>query len=106
MTRLPLVEVDGKGDRSTRDVFREIQTIRGEVTNLFRVVANEPTLLPAFFGMSRRLRDRSTLPARLSRFAVLRGRPELSGDGRQADRNVRPFATKEMRIGRCAARTT
>ncbi len=68
--RLPLVGLDVR-DELTAEVFGEIRSVRGEVTNLFRVVANEPTLLPAFFGLSRRVRDESTLPARLSQLAIL-----------------------------------
>jgi 4-carboxymuconolactone decarboxylase len=71
MTELPLVQVDGGLDPITRSVFREISAIRGEVTNLFRVIANEPTLLPAFFAMSRRVRDESTLPPRVCELAIL-----------------------------------
>jgi 4-carboxymuconolactone decarboxylase len=69
-TRLPLIEPDEK-DGVAAEVFAQILDTRGEVTNLFRVVANEPTLLPAFFGLSRRVRDGSTLSARLSQLAIL-----------------------------------
>jgi hypothetical protein len=54
--RLPLVEPGGR-DGIAEEVFAQIMATRGEVTNLFGVVANEPTLLPAFLGLSRRVRD-------------------------------------------------
>lgn len=68
--RLPLVEPGGR-DGIAEEVFAQIMATCGEVTNLFRIVANEPTLLPAFFGLSRRVRDGSTLSARLSQLAIL-----------------------------------
>lgn len=72
MSRLPLVGTGAaSADPLIDDAFSEIQAVRGEVTNLFRVVANEPTLLPAFFQMSRRVRDGSTLPTRLLELAIL-----------------------------------
>jgi 4-carboxymuconolactone decarboxylase len=67
---IPLVEPDAK-DGMLADVFDQIRTVRGEVTNLFRVIANEPTLLPPFFALSHRVRDESILSARLVQLAVL-----------------------------------
>jgi 4-carboxymuconolactone decarboxylase len=67
---IPPVELDTQ-DGTLAEVFDQIRTVRGEIANLFRVVANEPTLLPPFFALSRRVRDESMLPARLGQLAVL-----------------------------------
>jgi alkylhydroperoxidase family enzyme len=51
--------------------FEEIRQVRGDVINLFRVVANCPPALRPFFALSRFVRDESSLAARLREIAIL-----------------------------------
>jgi alkylhydroperoxidase family enzyme len=45
--------------------------VRGEISNLFRVIANGPRVLKPFFEMSHYVRDQSSLPPRLREMAIL-----------------------------------
>src|SRR5712692_6807425 len=50
---------------------REIADLRGSIHNLHRALANQPAALQAFMGMSRYVRDDSSLSPRLRELAVL-----------------------------------
>ena len=48
-----------------------IRVERGELTHLFRAVANAPSALAPFYGMSRAIRTQTKLPARLRELVIL-----------------------------------
>src|SRR5579884_3970990 len=52
-------------------VYAEIRALGRPVLNLYRALANQPPALRAFLGMSRYVRDRSSLPPRLRELAIL-----------------------------------
>jgi 4-carboxymuconolactone decarboxylase len=52
-------------------VYAEIHALGRPVLNLYRVLANQPPALRAFLGMSRYVRDESSLPAGLRELAIL-----------------------------------
>ena len=58
-------------DPELADLYREIATLRGSVTNLHRALANQPAALRAFMGMSRYIRDESSLDPGLRELAIL-----------------------------------
>ena len=61
-----------EGDpRGVSRTFDEIRRTRGDVSNLFRLIAVCPPALEPFFGLSKFVRDDSELPARLREIAIL-----------------------------------
>lgn len=52
-------------------VYGEVRALGRPVLNLYRVLANQPAALRAFLGMSKYVRDGSTLPAGLRELAIL-----------------------------------
>jgi 4-carboxymuconolactone decarboxylase len=70
MSRIPYVKPES-ADGAVRETFSEIAVVRGEVANLFRVIANCPSALAPVFGLSHFVRDESSLPPRLRELAIL-----------------------------------
>lgn len=71
MARLEYVmEVPGSSSDAQR-VYDEIIALRGGVVNLYRILANQPPALRAFMGMSRYVRENSSLPPQLRELAIL-----------------------------------
>ncbi len=72
MARVPYV---GTGQPEATDdlaeLFREIADLRGSVHHLHRALANQPSALRAFMGMSRYIRNDCTLSPKLRELAVL-----------------------------------
>lgn len=72
MPRLPYVELPSDGTASDLSaLFREIADLRGTVTRLHRALANQPAALRAFMGMSRYVRNESSLRPALRELAIL-----------------------------------
>ncbi len=67
MARVPYVE----DKPELADLYRDIAGLRGSVHNLHRALANHPAALQAFMGMSRYIRDESSLSPRLRELAIL-----------------------------------
>jgi 4-carboxymuconolactone decarboxylase len=73
VARLPYVpESGGAGDTSeVAAVYGELRALGRPLLNLYRVLANQPPALRAFLGMSRYVRDTSTLAAPLREVTIL-----------------------------------
>lgn len=70
MRPVPYVDLESaSGDLA--ELASAITALRGRVLNLHRALANAPDALSDFMTMSRRVRDRSTLPADLRELVVL-----------------------------------
>jgi len=52
-------------------MYEDIRAFRGNILNLYRVLANQPLALRAFMTMSRYVRDESTLPPHVRELAIL-----------------------------------
>jgi len=52
-------------------LYAEITALRGGLVNLYRALANQPPALRAFMGMSRYVRDESSLTPQLRELAIL-----------------------------------
>jgi alkylhydroperoxidase family enzyme len=75
MARLPYVK---PGESAAVDeVYAEIGRMGRPVLNLYRVLANQPAALAAFLGMSRYVRDESSLGAGLRELMILATAHEL-----------------------------
>jgi alkylhydroperoxidase family enzyme len=73
MARLPYVEdpaAAGSGS-PVAAAYAEIRALGRPLLNLYRVLANQPPALRAFLGMSRYIRDDSTLPPPLRELVIL-----------------------------------
>jgi AhpD family alkylhydroperoxidase len=57
--------------RGINPTFDEIRRTRGDVSNLFRLIAVCPPALEPFFALSKFVRDDSELPPRLREIAIL-----------------------------------
>ncbi len=72
MARVPYVELsESPGASELAELFSSLAGLRGSVHNLQRALANQPSALRAFMGMSRYVRDESSLAPRLRELAVL-----------------------------------
>ena len=72
MARVPFVEaVEGESPPELVSLYRDIAGLRGQVVNLYKVLANQPDALRAFMGMSRYIRDDADFPADLRELAIL-----------------------------------
>lgn len=71
MARLPYVMEDAPLPEDLRALYAEITRLRGGLLNLYRILANQPAALRAFMGMSRYIRDESTLDPQLRELAIL-----------------------------------
>lgn len=71
MARVPYVSPSEHSDPRLAADFAEILAVRGEVSNVFRLVANSPTALRPFFTLSRYVRDESPVPPRLRELLIL-----------------------------------
>lgn len=82
MARLPYIEdptprrgcrpaPPGPGDSDVVAAYAEVRALGRPLLNLYRILANQPPALRAFLGMSRYIRDKSTLPAPLRELTVL-----------------------------------
>lgn len=82
MARLPYVEdptprrgcrpaPPGWGESDVAAAYAEVRALGRPLLNLYRILANQPPALRAFLGMSRYIRDESTLPAALRELTVL-----------------------------------
>jgi alkylhydroperoxidase family enzyme len=72
MARIPYVDPSSpelSGDLI--DLFGSIAQLRGSVHHLHRLLANQPAALRAFMGMSRYVRNESSLDPRLRELAIL-----------------------------------
>ncbi len=69
MARLPYVKAGESA--AVDDVYAEIGRMGRPVLNLYRVLANQPAALGAFLGMSRYVRDESSLDAGLRELMIL-----------------------------------
>jgi len=52
-------------------VYDEVRALGRPLLNLYRILANQPPALRAFLGMSRYIRDGSTLPAAVRELTIL-----------------------------------
>lgn len=77
MARLPYIDPGKISDPRLSEALERIAIVRGEVTNLFRVVANQPAMLDSFFGLSHYVRDRAELAPRVREVAILATALEL-----------------------------
>lgn len=71
MPRVPYIQIENAKSGDLASLNREIGRLRGRILNLHRVLANNPPALHAFMGMSRYVRDDSSLPDSLRELAVL-----------------------------------
>jgi alkylhydroperoxidase family enzyme len=73
VARLPYIEDPGAagGGSAAAAAYAEIRALGRPLLNLYRVLANQPPALRAFLGMSRYIRDGSTLPPRLRELVIL-----------------------------------
>ncbi len=72
MPRLPYVDLPpGTTSSDLAALFQEIAGLRGSVLHLHRALANQPSALRAFMGMSRYVRNESPLSPVLRELAVL-----------------------------------
>jgi AhpD family alkylhydroperoxidase len=69
MARIPFAEVQEGSE--VAEIYASIAGLRGSVHNHQRVLANQPGALRAFMGMSRYVREESSLAPRLRELAVL-----------------------------------
>jgi alkylhydroperoxidase family enzyme len=72
MARVPYVDLGSRAENpDVADLYAAIAELRGSVHNLHRALANQPSALSAFMGMSRYVRDDSGLAPRLRELAIL-----------------------------------
>ena len=72
MARVPYVSDAAAGDiPELNALYSDISALRGNVLNLHRALANQPAALRAFMGMSRYVRDDSSLDPALRELAIL-----------------------------------
>jgi 4-carboxymuconolactone decarboxylase len=73
MARLPYVpDPGGRADQAeVAAAYGELRALGRPLLNLYRVLANQPAALRAFLGMSRHIRDASSLPAPLREVTIL-----------------------------------
>ncbi len=72
MARVPYVDPwEPSVGPELSELFSSIAGLRGSVHNLQRALANNPAALRAYLGMSRYVRDESSLAPRLRELAVL-----------------------------------
>jgi alkylhydroperoxidase family enzyme len=72
MARLPYVQpADSAEPQRIERIYSEIRGMGREVLNLYQVLANQPSALEAFLGMSRYIRDDSSLPPEIREIAIL-----------------------------------
>ncbi|MGH7903135.1 MAG: carboxymuconolactone decarboxylase family protein [Candidatus Dormibacteraceae bacterium] len=75
MARVPLVAAGSSP--AVDELFAEIASLGRPLLNLYRVLANQPPALAAFLGMSRYVRDDSSLDPRLREMAIIATAREL-----------------------------
>ena len=72
MARVPYVSDAAAGEiPALPSLYASIADLRGSVLNLHRALANQPAALRAFMGMSRYVRDESSLDPALRELAIL-----------------------------------
>lgn len=72
MARVPYADPSESLEQSDlAELYSIVAGLRGSVHNLQRALANQPAALRAFMGMSRYVRDESSLAPRLRELAVL-----------------------------------
>jgi len=73
MARLPYVDEPAASadPAGAAAAYAEVRALGRPLLNLYRVLANQPPALRAFLGMSRYVRDESTLPPRLRELVIL-----------------------------------
>ena len=72
MARLPYVQPADSAEPQRIDrIYSEIRGMGREVLNLYQVLANQPSALEAFLGMSRYIRDDSSLRPQIRELAIL-----------------------------------
>lgn len=74
MARVGYVDAPAAGasdPEGLRALYAEIASVRGEVLDLYRALANAPEALRAYLGLSRFIRDGSSLDPALRELAIL-----------------------------------
>ena len=72
MARLPYVQpADSAEPQRIERIYSEIRGMGREVLHLYQVLANQPSALEAFLGMSRYIRDDSSLPPEMREIVIL-----------------------------------
>jgi 4-carboxymuconolactone decarboxylase len=72
MARLPYVQpADSAEPQRIERIYSEIRGMGREVLHLYQVLANQPNALEAFLGMSRYIRDDSSLRPEMREIAIL-----------------------------------
>src|SRR5579864_2944190 len=72
MARLPYVQpADSADPQRVERIYSEIRGLGREVLHLYQVLANQPAALEAFLGMSRYVRDESSLRPATREIAIL-----------------------------------
>jgi 4-carboxymuconolactone decarboxylase len=73
MARLPYVEEPTtlSAESAAAPAYAEVRALGRPLLNLYRILANQPPALRAFLGMSRYIRDQSTLAAPLRELTIL-----------------------------------
>ena len=78
MARLPYVSPAGAADPARVErIYEEIRAMGRPVLHLYEVLANQPEALTAFLGMSRYVRDSSSLAPQIREVAILATAREL-----------------------------
>src|SRR5579864_7652906 len=72
MARLPYIQPANSSDpRGVERIYADVRGMGREVLHLYQVLANQPAALEAFLGMSRYIRDQSSLRPALREVAIL-----------------------------------
>jgi alkylhydroperoxidase family enzyme len=73
MARLPYIEEPGAsaGGTAAAAAYAEVRALGRPLLNLYRILANQPSALRAFLGMSRYIRNDSAVPPPIRELAIL-----------------------------------
>jgi 4-carboxymuconolactone decarboxylase len=72
VARLPYISPADSGDpKRVERIYSQVRGMGREVLHLYQVLANQPAALEAFLGMSRYIRDDSSLPPAIREVAIL-----------------------------------
>jgi len=83
MARVPYIK-PGSGDERIEAAYKEVVALGRPVAHLYQALANQPPALDAFLGMSRYVRNASSLPPALRELAILVTAHELNQDYERA----------------------